>query len=148
MTLLVRVDRADYLESRARAGASYEMDTSFDKKAPADASPTDFENFQLETWMLTDMVMFGTDYRAKADQFVDVLSNGVDTATAFQTAYGRSLKQVQDDMKLYMKQAGVPGLNVKLAAEKPAAPQIQTMTKEEQVNLIAGLGKQSGKKEK
>jgi len=148
MTVLISVDRSGYLESRARIGAAIDSDTSFGKKAPSAAGLKDVEDFQLETWVLTHMVMFGTEYRSKAGQFIAALSNGEETASAFHTVYGRSLQQVLDDMRFYMKQTGVPVLNVKLAAEKPAAPQIQTMTKEEQVNLIAGLGKQSGKKEK
>lgn len=149
MTVLISVDRSGYLESRARAGASFDSDTAFGKKAPSAASLNDFENFQLETWMLTHMVMFGTDYRAKAGQFISALSNGEETASAFHTVYDRSLQQVASDLRFYMKQAGVPVVNAKFSPEKPAAPQIQTMTKEEQTNLIAGLGKaRPDKKEK
>ena len=52
--------------------------------------------------MLTHMVMFGRDYRDKAGQFIAALAGRQDTASAFNTVYGRSLQQVLEDLKLYI----------------------------------------------
>jgi hypothetical protein len=149
MTTLVAIDRKAYLESKARVANNFDSDTdnsaALGKKAPAsselNASQGDFQDYQVDTWMLTHMVMFGRDYRAKAGQFTSALANRQDTATAFNTVYGRSLQQVLEDMRLYMKQAGLPVMNAKFVYDKPAAPQIQVMTKQDQDTLMAALGK-------
>jgi len=149
MTLLVGIDRMAYLESRAKGATDFDTDTddsaALGKKAPAssalNAAQSDSQDYQAYTWMLTHMVMFGQDYRAKAGQFIGALASRQDTATAFNTVYGRSLQQVLEDLRLYMKQAGLPVVNPKFVFDKPAAPQIQAMTKEDQDHLIEELGK-------
>ncbi len=57
--------------------------------------------------MLTHMIMFSQDYRAKAGQFIGTLASGQDTGAAFNAVYGRSLQQVLEDLRLYMKQSAL-----------------------------------------
>ena len=149
MTTLIGIDRRNYLESRAKGANDFYSDTdnsaALGQKAPAsaalNAAERDAQDYQAYTWMLTHMVMFGRDYSAKAGQFTAALAKGTDTATAFSTIYERSLQQVLEDLRIYMKQAGLPGVNAKFVYDKPAAPQIQAMTKEDQASLIAALSK-------
>jgi hypothetical protein len=91
--------------------------------------------------MLTHMLMFNPQYRAKVSQFIGALASGQDTGAAFNTVYERSLSQVLDDLLLYMKQSSLSVANPKFVYDKPAAPQIQAMTKEDQDRLVAELGK-------
>ena len=93
--------------------------------------------------MLTHMIMFNQAYRAKAGQFIGTLAGGQDTGAAFNTVYGFSLSQVLDDLLLYMKQSALSVSNPKYVYDKPPAPQIQAMTKEDQDSLIADLGKKA-----
>ena len=150
MQMLIGIDRKAYLESRSKGANDFDTDTdnnaALGKKAAASAglnhATSDSQDYQAYTWMLTHMVMFGKDYREKAGQFIAThWRSRQDTAAAFSTIYGRSLQQVLEDLQLYMKQAGLPIVNPKFVFDKPAAPQIQAMTKEDQDHLIADLGK-------
>ena len=149
MTMLIGIDRITYLESKATVAANFNTDTdnsaALGQKAPAsaglNAAQTVSEDYQVDTWMLVHMVMFGKDYRANAGQFISALGSRQDTGTAFHNVYGRSLQQVLEDLRFYMKQAGLPIVDAKFVFEKPAAPQIRAMTKEDQDTLTAQLGK-------
>ena len=150
MTLVVGLDRKSYLESAAKAANDYNADTNNNTALGKGAKATTALNavqsnttqdFQNAVFMLTHMIMFGPQYRAKAGQFIGTLASGQDTGAAFNAVYGRSLSQVQDDLLLYMKQSALPVSNTKFVFDKPAAPQIQAMTKQDEESLVAELGK-------
>jgi hypothetical protein len=151
MTLLVGIDRKSYLESRSKAADDYYSDTNNNaalgkggaKSTTAlNATQSNItQDYQNATFMLTHMLMFNQDYRAKVSQFIGVLASGQDTGTAFNTVYGHSLSQVLDDLLLYMKQSALSVSNPKFVYDKPPAPQIQVMTKQDQDSFIADLGK-------
>jgi hypothetical protein len=150
ITMLVGIDRKSYLESRSKAANDYYADTNNNTALGKGAKATtalnatqsnNTQDYQNAVFMLTHMLMFGQEYRAKVSQFIGTLASGQDTATAFNTVYGRSLSQVFDDLRLYMRQSALPVANPKFVYDKPAAPQIQAMTKQDQDGLIAELGK-------
>jgi hypothetical protein len=153
ITLLAGVDRKAYLESRSKAANDYYTDTNNnDALGKAGAKSTTALNatqanitqdYQNATFMLTHMIMFNPAYRAKAGQLIGTLASGQDTAAAFNAVYGRSLSQVLDDLLLYMRQSALPVSNPKYVYDKPPAPQIQAMTKEDQDRVIADLGKKA-----
>ena len=140
MTLLVSIDRRAYLESKAKAANDFYSNTDDNSalgtrgaKATTAMNANQSNNtqdYQTYTWMLTHMVMFGPNYRAKAGQFIGTLAGGQETGAAFNTIYGRSLSQVLEDLLLYMKQSALSVSNPKFVFEKLPAPQIQPMTKE------------------
>jgi hypothetical protein len=150
MTLLVGIDRKSYLESRAKAANDYYSDTNdnsaFGRGAKATTAlnatqSNTTQDYENATFMLTHMLMFGPQYRAKVSQFIGALAGGQDTGAAFNTVYGHSLSQVLDDLLLYMKQSSLLVSNPKFVFDKPAAPQIQAMTKQDQDSIMAELGK-------
>ncbi len=114
MTLLIGIDRRSYLESKAKGANDFYTDTDDNAALGAKGAKAttamnanqsnNTQDYQTYSWMLTHKIMFGPDYRAKAGQFIGATASGVDTATAFNTVYGRSLSQVLEDLLLYMKQ--------------------------------------------
>ena len=151
ITVLVGIDRKGYLESGAKAANDYNSDTnnnaSFGKGGAKSTTALNAvqsnttQDFQNAAFMLTHMLMFGPQYRTKVSQFIGALASGQDTGAAFSSVYEHSLSQVLDDLLLYMKQSALSVSNPKFVYDKPAAPQIQAMTKQDQESLIAGLGK-------
>ena len=153
MTLLVGIDRHSYLESRAKAANDFFADTNNNaalgkagSKSTTALNATQSnstQDYQTYTWMLTHMIMFSQDYRAKAGQFIGALAGGQDTGAAFSSVYDRSLQQVLEDLKLYMKQSALAVSNPKFVFDKSAAPQVEAMTKQDSDTLIAEVGKKA-----
>jgi hypothetical protein len=95
----------------------------------------------LPSWALTHMLMFSPTYRAKVGQFIGQTSNGEETVAAFGSVYGRSLADVQSDLSLYMRQAGLPVAEPPFKYEKPAAPVVKAATKDEVEALLESARK-------
>jgi tetratricopeptide (TPR) repeat protein len=58
--------------------------------------------FYSQSWALTHMVSLSDDYRERSSLFVTELANGVPAAEAFQNVYGKTLQQVQQDLRSYV----------------------------------------------
>jgi tetratricopeptide (TPR) repeat protein len=58
--------------------------------------------FYSQSWALTHMVSLFEPYRGGSSRFVTALANGVSASDAFQEVYGKTLEDVQKDLKSYV----------------------------------------------
>lgn len=58
--------------------------------------------FYSQSWALTHMVSLSESYRGGSPQFVMELATGVGAADAFRKVYGKTLEEVQKDLKSYV----------------------------------------------
>ena len=96
--------------------------------------------FYAESWLLVHMLYLSPDYRPKFTQLLLAVNSGQDTAAAFQSVYGKGLKEVMNDLQLYIRSDRFYGelLNVKL--EKSAEePQVSDATPFESGLVLADL---------
>ncbi|HVY95090.1 MAG TPA: hypothetical protein VHA14_20150 [Bryobacteraceae bacterium] len=144
-------DRRLFLESRSRPSTEFYADTgSYAALGARGAAQTQAMNaletkasldYELPSWGLTHMIMFSSLYRAKAGEFIGLLSNGQETVTTFGSVYGRSLSEVRSDLTLYMRQAGLAVATIAFKPEKIPAPAMKPASKEEVEALLAPAGK-------
>ena len=59
--------------------------------------------FYAQSWLLVHMLYFSSDYSANFAKFVVAVANGQETAQAFQSVYGKGLKEVRRDLDRYFK---------------------------------------------
>jgi len=126
-------DTGNYAALGARGAAATQALNSLETKAAQD--------YELPSWALTHMLMFNPTYRAKVGAFIGQTSNGQETVAAFGSVYGRSLADIQSDLSLYMRQAGLAVAEPAYKYEKPAAPVMKPSTKEQVEALLASAGK-------
>jgi hypothetical protein len=152
LNALVNIDRAGMLASRAKEGVDFNSDTPSASLAASlgnGAATTKLsqvqskvaQDYSAAAWLLTHMLMFSPDYRPKFSEFLGALAGGTETGAAFNKVYGRSLSQVNTDVRLYAKQPGLAVATVKFAGEKPAVPQVKAATKEEEDRIFADLSR-------
>jgi Tfp pilus assembly protein PilF len=58
--------------------------------------------FYSQSWALTHMISLANPYHGRSSQFVMELANGAGAAEAFQKVYGKTIKQVQEDLRSYV----------------------------------------------
>ncbi|MBL8234912.1 MAG: hypothetical protein JNL98_40805, partial [Bryobacterales bacterium] len=79
--------------------------------------------FYAQSWLLTNMLYLGNDYRAKFADLVTRLVGNSTAEEAFSTVYGKSLAQVEKDMQAYLRQeldkVAVFDVALEKAAERP-----------------------------
>jgi hypothetical protein len=158
LVALVTIDRAGLAASRAKQDSAFYADTNNPSPranaafGAANAAQTTALNqvqanatqdYAGVAWMLTHMIMFSQDYRPRFGEFTGAMAGGMDSGTAFNNVYGRSLAQVGDDLRLYAKQSSLAVATVKFTGEKPASPQVKAATKEEQDRIFADLAGKS-----
>lgn len=154
LTELFKIDKAAYLSSRGKGaedfGADTDHSTSHGNAALGNSAATNALNavqgnvtqdYEGPDWTLTHMLMFSQDYRGKVGEFIGALGSWQETGAAFNAVYGRSVAQVVIDLQLYMKQSALPVVNAKYAAEKPAAPAVKALAKEDQDSIVAELSR-------
>jgi tetratricopeptide (TPR) repeat protein len=76
--------------------------------------------FYAESWLLVHMLYLSADYRPDFSKFVLAIANGQDTAQAFQSVYGKGLKQVTNDLERYSKSDRFVGALFDVKLEKSA----------------------------
>ena len=59
--------------------------------------------FYAQSWLLTHMLVLGEEYSAKLPAFLAAINAGTGAEQAFQTAYGKSARDVWKDAELYLK---------------------------------------------
>lgn len=150
LNTMFALDRSSLLASRRKAGTDFYTD------APASAAVLGATNAAQTTalqqsqsamaedydgavWMLTHMILFQQDYRMKFGEFVSTLGRGESTANGFRDVYGRSISQVDDDLKVYAKLPSLNAANLPFKYEKPPNPQIAPSSQQEVDHLLASL---------
>lgn len=76
--------------------------------------------FYAESWLLTHMVYLGDGYRSKFSQFITRLVSSGSAATAFSEVYGKSLPEVEKDLKSYLTGNRINVMSLAAKLEKPA----------------------------
>jgi tetratricopeptide (TPR) repeat protein len=84
--------------------------------------------FYAESWLLVHMLYISRDYSANFPSFVLAIANGENTAQAFQSVYGKGLKEVGQDLARYIKSdkfyAGVFDVKLDKSAEDPQVSEL------------------------
>lgn len=91
--------------------------------------------FYGQSWLLTHMLVLSDDYRPKWPEFQAAVKPGEDPAPLFQRLYGRNLKTVLDDLRLYARSERIKVLMYDVKLEKSAESPIV----EEAAELDSGL---------
>ena len=94
------------------------------------------QDFARASWMLVHMLIFQQDYRPKFGEFMRTLATGGETGAVFDKVYGVPISRLQTDLTLYAKQTGIMIMTAPFKAEKPPAPEVHPVTKEEQDQLF------------
>ncbi len=91
--------------------------------------------FYSECWALVHMLYLDTQYRPHLKDMLAALKNGLTMPELFETAYGKLLEQVQQDLERYMRGATFNALlyNTKMAKE------VDTLEVTDSSPLEAGL---------
>jgi Flp pilus assembly protein TadD len=71
-----------------------------------------------EGWALTHMLFFREEYRPKFTQFIAAVASGVPSADALAKVYGRSVKQVDQDLQAYLRGTSFRGALVPAKFDK------------------------------
>lgn len=59
--------------------------------------------FYAQSWALTHMLVAGERYRPKVDQFIALVAKGTPAASALNTVYGKSVADIDRDLRVYVK---------------------------------------------
>jgi hypothetical protein len=162
LPLLFDINREAYLASRDKAATDFNATTnqtganngakssagSRDPNGSASAALyavqstlAQSQDFARSAWMLVHMLMFQQEYRPKFGEFMRTLATGAETGAVFEKVYGAPISKVKADLVIYSKQTGIMILTAPFKFEKPAAPEIRPVTKEDQDRIFADLTK-------
>lgn len=96
--------------------------------------------FYAESWLLVHMLYFSADYRDNFSKFVLAVANGQDTAQAFQSVFGKGLKEVRKDLDRYSKSDRFYGALFDVKLEKSAeSPEVSEATALDSGLVLADL---------
>jgi len=96
--------------------------------------------FYAQSWILVHMLYLSPGYSANFTKFVVAVANGQDTAQAFQSVYGKGLKEVAADLDRYVKNNKFYGALFDVKLEKSAEdPQVSEATPLESGLVVADL---------
>lgn len=87
-----------------------------DRNSPYYSESEKMSIFYAESWLLTHMLMLGDEYSSNFVKFLTAVSSGKSSAEALQLVYGKTVKQVEADLKSYQQRTTVRGsvFNIKL----------------------------------
>jgi hypothetical protein len=106
--------------------------------------------FYSESWLLTHMLRFSPAYSPRFNAFLTSMDSGNTAENAFLSVYAKTLPQVQDDLKLYLKKGRLPTQAVSYNAQSPSVVKVQTGptaaidAQAALANLLVDLGPPSG----
>jgi tetratricopeptide (TPR) repeat protein len=107
-----------WLDLSAIVGAGHES-SLYNEKARAGM-------FYAESWLLVHMIQLGPTYRPRLRNFLDAIVSS-DAETAFQRAYGKSVREVQSDLEGYARSDRVMAAVFSVQLPKSVeAPEIQS----------------------
>lgn len=96
--------------------------------------------FYSESWLLTHMLYLSAEYRPKWKEFLASLVQTQSAETAFRTAYGKSVAEVEKDLHSYARSDRMNYLVLDARMEKPSdAPAISPATAFESGMVLADL---------
>lgn len=96
--------------------------------------------FYSQSWLLMHMLYLSPDYRSNFTKFVLAIANGQDSAAAFDSIYGKSIKDVTNDLNGYIRSDRFYGALVDVKLEKAAeAPQVSEVSPLESGLLLADV---------
>ncbi len=78
-----------------------------DQRSPYYNESNKMSIFYAQSWALTHMLLLDDRYRIDFPRFFAAVSGGTPGATAFQSVYGKSVKQVDKDLRAYLRQSSV-----------------------------------------
>ncbi len=149
LPMLFGVSREALLASRDKAAAESASGTGAARSAALGAAAgslssvqatlSQSQDFSRAAWMLVHMLIFQQDYRPKFGEFMRTLAGGVETGAAFGKVYSAPISKVKADLTLYAKQTGIMVMTAPFKVEKPPAPEVHPVTKEEQDQLFSTL---------
>lgn len=76
-----------------------------DQRSPYYNESNKMSIFYAQSWALTHMLALDDRYRMNFPRFFAVVSEGTPAATAFQSDYGKDIKQVNKDLRAYLRQS-------------------------------------------
>jgi hypothetical protein len=84
--------------------------------------------FYAESWLLVHMLYLSHNYSSNFIKFVLAIANGQDTVQAFQSVYGKSLKEVTQDLNQYFRSnrffAALYDVKLEKSAEEPRVSEV------------------------
>jgi Flp pilus assembly protein TadD len=96
--------------------------------------------FYSESWLLTHMLYLSADYRPKWKEFLNSLLETQSAETAFRTVYGKSMAEMEKDLKAYSRSDRMNFLVLDARMEKPSeAPEVSPATAYESGMVLADL---------
>lgn len=78
-------------------------------------------SFYHQSWALTHMLLLSNRYRPASEKFLKLIEKGEDSAAAFLTGFGRTLPQVEMDLRKYLDQSVIQAVVFKASLDKMAA---------------------------
>ncbi len=152
LTSLFLIDRNGIVASRGKNAVDFNTDTPSAKLAAAlgnGAATTALaqvqssvtEDYAGTDWILMHMLMFQPEYRPKFGEFTGAIGSGTEAGAAIAKVYGRSMRQVSDDLILYWKQSGLAVATAKAPGDKPAPATMKAATPAETDAVMASLAK-------
>ncbi len=94
--------------------------------------------FYAESWLLTHMLYLGDNYRTKFNIFFQNLQATNSAERAFQTAYGKSVRDVELDLRQYMRGATVSVGVFDAKLEKPFEQPVAVASSPFETGLVLG----------
>ena len=103
--------------------------------------------FYAESWALAHMLNLSPEYRSRLEQFMLALYSGTPPGPAFQQAYGKSVDQIQKDLRAYISGSRFFAAEIEAKLEKAAQqPDAQAAPSLESGMVLADLSAASGKR--
>jgi tetratricopeptide (TPR) repeat protein len=104
-----------------------------------------------EGWALTHMLYFRAGYRLKFSQVMRTISGGKESAQALQEVYGRTLAEIEKDLRAYLEGRSFQGVLVpakleKVSGEIPVEPVPDFDTALMLTDLTGGPGSQAAQR--
>lgn len=112
------------------------------QNAPYYTEPEQMSIFYAQSWGLADMLMLGEGYSSKFCNFLSAVSSGTAADAAFELVYGRTLDQIDADLRAYVRRQNMPQrvfrISLDAHSEQPAiAPVSQSEIEIALASLLA-----------
>ncbi len=83
---------------------SWKLLFTVDRSSPYYNKADKMQMFYSQSWALTHMLELDDRYRVAFPGFLAKIANGMPTADALQSSFGKTVKQVDDDLRAYLEQ--------------------------------------------
>jgi tetratricopeptide (TPR) repeat protein len=104
--------------------------------------------FYAESWALMHMIFLDNDYRPKSGEFLHLITAGRPQAEAFQTAFGKQMWEISNDLHDYVRRSRFNAVLFSITLEKSAEePEVRPAAPLESGLVLAGILAQLRKEE-